>query len=343
MNFLSWQKKIKILLIFFIITGCQSLKSRHDLKNVKSVAKAPVADKIATAPPPSVSNSSQPEEDNIPELTTEEPSPSLTPAVLPPPPPIPEIPKIAIILGAGGAKTYAHIGFLHEVSREKLPIYAVGGIEFAAPIAALYANKEQVNEVEWQMFKLKLEDLTKRNLLGVREFNIDLSAIKNFLSTTFHRIRIDEFRLQFACPSLNLKMNQVYLMNRGGLEQVLSLCLAYPPYFKPYQDSLAGVREVTALANYLRSKGSNHIVFINVLEVPEGSRSYVSEKHSTDNILWSEVAAAYNRPIQGVDTIIYLDTGGYSIMDFDKRREIMNKGSVAATRQIKILMRKLGL
>ena len=343
MSSLSWQKKFNVSICFVILAGCQTVKTRDELRKSKSPVKATVV-VSAQAAPQAPSVEIPPE---TPTTTTESVSeiePQDQVPVLPPPPPVvPAIPKIGIILGAGGAKTYAHIAFLHEISRAKIPVFAIGGIEFAAPMAALYANKEQANEVEWQMFKLKEEDVARKNLLGAQTSNVDIGSIREFLSGAFSRMRIDDFRIPFACPSVNLKKNQVYLMNRGGLEQVLSLCLAYPPYFKPYQESISGIREVTALANYLRSKGANHIILVNVLEAPNGIRSYVHDMNGTNNLLWNEIAATYNRPAPGVDTLISLDTGGYGIMDFDKRREIMNKGAEASARQIKNLMHKLGL
>lgn len=132
-------------------------------------------------------------------------------------------------------------------------------------------------------------------------------------------------------------------MNRGGVDQVLYSCLAYPPYFRPFQGSIAGVREVSAVANYLRSKGANHIVFVNVLQPPMTGVVFNGEASGTENVLWSEIAGSYNKPLIGVDSVISLETSGYGIMDFDKRREIMGKGAESAARQLKTWTRKWGL
>ncbi|MBO9668775.1 MAG: alpha/beta hydrolase, partial [Bdellovibrio sp.] len=118
---------------------------------------------------------------------------------------------------------------------------------------------------------------------------------------------------------------------------------AYPPFFKPFQNNIAAVRDITSLAQYLRQKGANYIVFINVLQAPGGSRPYTLDTAATDNVLWSEIAGLYNKPLPGVDSVVSLDTSDYGIMDFEKRREIMNKGSESAARQLKGLTRKWGL
>lgn len=333
MSFLSTLKRFKFLLAVFFILGCQNLRTREDVRQLPTPTRH-------TAPSVVVPSVSSPQQ-VVTEVVEPEPAPE---AVKPPPPPvIPSLPKIGIILGAGGAKAYAHIGFLQELGRARIPVHAIGGIEFAAPMAALFANREQVNEVEWQMFKMKDETVLKKSLLGVVHTNNEVTELKSFFSEVFGRARIEDARLHFACPSYNLKKNQVYLMNKGGVDQLMYLCMAYPPYFKPYQNSISGVRDVTAMANYLRSKGANHIVLVNVLQAPGVGKSFTAEASGTDNVLWSEISGLYNKPFLGVDTVVSLETSKYGIMDFEKRREIMNKGAESAARQIKALTRKLGL
>lgn len=259
----------------------------------------------------------------------------------PPPPAIPTMPKIGVILSGGGARTFGHIGFLHELAKLKIPVSAIGGVEFGAPMAALYANKEQANDVEWQMFKLKEEDVVKKSLLGATSKNNDVTVLKDFIHTSFARANPESFRVPFACPSYNFQRNQAYLMNRGSIDQVMYSCMAYPPFFKSYNNQVAGVREISALAGHLRQRGANFIVFVNVLPLP-AKRQLYGDLASTDNVLWSEIAGAYNKPMPGIDAVVSLDVGDYGIMDFDKRREIMNRGADSASKSLKNLSRKWG-
>lgn len=338
MSSLSLLKKSSLLLSLLILASCQNLRTRDDIRKATTPKDRP-GYKTPGQPPVPPSSGTPPlfetddaDEDNQP--------------VTPPPPPapvIPDMPKIGVILGAGGAKTYAHIGFLHELARAKVPVHAIAGVEFAAPMAALFANKEMANEVEWQMFKLKDEEIVKKSLLGSVNKNAEVTILKDFFSTAFNRAKVDDFRIPFVCPSYNLKKNQTYLMNRGGIDSLMYSCMAYPPFFRPYQGNVSAIRDITATANYLRQKGANFIVFVNVLQGPGGSKPFTLDAQATDNVLWSEVAGLYNKPLPGVDSVVSLDTSSYGIMDFEKRREIMNKGADSAAKQLKTLTRKWGL
>ncbi|QDK43821.1 alpha/beta hydrolase [Bdellovibrio sp. ZAP7] len=336
MSFLFSRKSTSLLLTLVFLAGCQSFKTREDIRNATKPAPTPGSKSTSTTPtsPRQTEEAATPYQ---PDIQVEEPT---TP---PPAPVIPAMPKIAFILGGGGAKTYAHIGFLHELTRAKVPVYAIGGIEFASPMAALYANREQANDVEWQMFKMKDDEIIKKSLLGNVNKNGDITVMREFYNTAFKNQKAEDYRIPFACPSYNLKKNQSLMMNRGGMEQLMSMCMAYPPFFKPFQGNIAAVREVSGLARYLRQKGANFVVFVNVLQGPGGNKPFTLDASATDNVLWSEIAGLYNKPFAGVDTVITLETGDYGIMDFDKRREIMNKGADSANRQLKTLTRKWGL
>lgn len=335
-----WQKSGSLFLALVFLTSCQSLRTREDVRRPPTpgqTSSRPAKGGVSPATPTAPSQSSMPiyDQDDV----ENSPAPDLAPP--PPPPSIPTLPKIGFILGAGGARTYAHIGFLHELARLKIPVAAIGGIEFAAPMAALYANKEMANDVEWQMFKLKTDEVLKKSLLGGTNKNNDVTVLREFIQTSFARVSAQDFRVPFACPTLNFARNQVYLMNKGAIDQVLYPCMAYPPFFKPYSNQVAGVNDVTSMANYLRQRGANMIVFVNVLPGP-ANRSIYGDLNSTENVLWSETAGLYNRPLPGVDAVISLDAGNYSIMDFDKRREIMGAGADSAAKSLKANARKWG-
>lgn len=338
MNSSCWPKNSLKLLIMTtaFLAACQNIRTREDLKHGQPPLAHPGAPSPAApvfqVPPPVQSSPTY----QVP-VMDQTPLEPLPPSPLPPS----DLPRIGVILSGGGAKTYAHIGFLHEMARLKIPVHAIAGIEFGSPIAALYANKGMANEVEWQMFKIKDEELVRKSLLSSNKSN-DMGTLNEFMRLSFAKLKVEDFRMPFACPALNLAKNQVYLMSRGAVDALLPYCWPYPPLFKPFKSNVSAVREVKMLADYLRSRGANYIVFVNAMGGAQ-KRAYIGEKESTENVVWTEIAGQYSRALPGVDSTITLSTEDYGLADFDRRREIMQKGADSSSKSLRALAKRWGL
>jgi NTE family protein len=230
------------------------------------------------------------------------------------------------------------------MSRLKIPIFATVGIEWGAPVAALLSSKGQVYDVEWQMFKLKDNELMKKSLIGSSAKSNEVPALKEFFQAAFGRQRVEDFHHPFGCPAYNIAKNQVYMMSRGQVEQLMPYCLPYPPLFKPFNRNVSAVRELKMAADYLRSQGANYIVFVNVLGRDAGRKSLVreSETNSAESVTWSEIASFYAKPQAGIDAMIPVELDSYMVTDFEKRREIMQKGAEVSQKPIENWARKLG-
>lgn len=246
--------------------------------------------------------------------------------------------KIGLILGPGAAKTYAHIGVLQELQKQKIPIHAVVGVEFAAPMAALFAWKGFANDVEWQMFKLKDEDISNQGLLSGGK-PADVSSLKDFMKNIFHGLRAEDLKKPFGCPSFNMSKGQNFILSRGSLEQMLPYCMPYLPVTKPFSQSISGLRDVNKMVTYLRSQGANYIVIVNVLG---GSPNKKSSSDLSANTSWAEIAYLYSEKNSGVDGVINLNLDNYGLGDFSMKREIKNKGTDLSAGPIKAMAERLG-
>lgn len=252
-----------------------------------------------------------------------------------------KLPKIGLILGPGGAKAFAHIGVLQEFQKAKIPIHAVAGLEFASPMAALFAWKGYVNDVEWQMFKIKDDEIIKKGLISSTLRPAEMTDIRDFIKVVFQKLKVEDLKKPFACPALNLSKNQIYLMSRGNLDQLLPYCWPYPPMFKPYRNNVSGLRELKLTSDYLRSQGAQYVVLVNVLG-GNIQKKPVLGSDSLENMLWTELATSYARPQAGIDAMIALNLEDYGIMDLSLKREIMQKGAEQSYKQIEVLAQRLG-
>ena len=257
------------------------------------------------------------------------------------PRPVPRIPKVGLIFGPGGGRTYGEIGVLQEFQKNKMPIFNVAGVEMGSLVASLFAWHGSVNDVEWQMFKIKSDDIIKKNIISGKKVG-DFQPVASIIKTAFHNLKTEDFKKQFSCPALNLQKHKMFMMNNGLLEALLPYCIPYPPLFKPYQKNLSAIREVKAMADHLRKQGANYIVFINVLG-GNPAKTPLNDAESMENLVWSEIASQLVKDSACADYMISVDLDEYSILDFENKRDMMIKGSEQSAGPVRELAGKLGL
>lgn len=223
--------------------------------------------------------------------------------------------KIGLILGPGFIRSYAHAGFLQEMHRAQIKVHAIAGMEMGALAAALYAREGKGFEVEWQMMKIKEDELSDRSLVGTRR-QVDATKLIQSLSDVFGSDRVENADVPFVCPSLNLSSQKVFLMNRGSWTQMLPFCVSLPPHMKSHQQTVAAASSLKSLADNLRSRGANRIVFVNALG---GTKD---EKF----IQWSLLHQALLSQESFVDEFIQLPVLEQSVSEPEQRRMLIQKG-----------------
>lgn len=335
--------KLVILALIMGMIGCQNLQQRatppvsqpgkSEPVGVKPKDSAQPVSPVAPPPPPEPEDNRPVVDDN---LAPDEIEPENRP-----PKPVPRLPKVGVIFGPGGGKVFGQIGVLQEFQKNKIPIYNVAGIEMGSLIASLYAWRGSANDTEWQMFKIKGEDILKKGLISSKRAG-DFDVIQTLIKSTFHNLKSEDLKKPFACPALNLEKNKTYVMNRGKLEALLPYCIPYPPLFKPYQKNISAVREIKVLADHMRKQGANYIVLVNVLG-GSAFKTPINEPESVENLVWAEISSQIAKESVQVDFTINVNLDSHSVLDFENKRDMMQKGSSQANRAVKDLAEKLGL
>ena len=67
--------------------------------------------------------------------------------------------KLALVLGAGGARGIAHIGVLEELEKHNIKPDLIVGSSIGAIIGAMYADGQSANQIKEKILKMKRADL----------------------------------------------------------------------------------------------------------------------------------------------------------------------------------------
>ena len=313
-----------ILVVF--VGGCSSfsLKTRSDPASSEKGAQVAAGSAYEGSPSDSVGY------DNV-KSESQPPRASFPPNV--------SAHRVAIILGPGGARSYAHIGFLRELQRRKIEPEFIAGIEWSALPAAIYASKGYPNEVEWQMFKLDEASWFRRQFLPGETKSVSAEVFREDLHKIFGSNLVQSNKIKIVCPSLNMSKAQTYLMNKGASAVLLPFCMNHPPQFKPHQGSVAGLFDLKAVVDYFKSQGATHVLYVNLLE---GLGPSAFGDDFSANALWSAHLSTLQRRQSGIDEMISIPLGEFSLRNFDKKKEIVTAGQKRVEGSLNRWSKKMG-
>jgi NTE family protein len=304
-----------------ILSACQSFTTKHQQADRSKEGSAVITTSPVTATP---------EETPVPIEVQPTPPPYREAPSLPVPS---QRPRLALILGPGGLRSFAHAGMLQEIAKAKIPVYWIGGLEMGALPAALFALKGQPFEAEWQMMKLKEEDLVHSGILtGTAPLKAD--TLGDPLKLMFGSSRVEDAKISMMCSSYSLPKRQTFLMNRGPFWQMLQYCLPASPLFEPFQGNGANPMALASLAQVARQKGAQLLVYVDLL-------SDNSVGDNEEGFLWGLFQQGIEAQSRAVNETFKI--GGLSgLRAFDKRREMLQKGQEAGRRLVQLLQTKYG-
>ena len=212
-------------------------------------------------------------------------------------------PRVAVVLGGGGAHGVAHLGVLQELERQRVPIDLVVGTGFGGIIGGLYASGMSVSEIDDFLFETDWDNIfnpdTRREDLSFRRKRDD----EDFLIK--YRVGIKDGHAQLPTSLVpNEKLAQLLQSVTANTKGIESFDALPVPFRTVAMDLLTGdeiVLRSGALDRAILATASSPGTFP---PVQIGERSLITG--SLVNNLPVDVARQW-----GADVIIVVDIGVY--------------------------------
>lgn len=140
---------------------------------------------------------------------------------------------IALALGGGGARGYAHIGAIRELERQGYEITAIAGTSMGAVIGALYAAGKLDEFEAWA------RKLTKLDVVGLMDFSIGKAGtiraerILSVVDQMLEGVQIEELPIPFTAVATDLIDNAEVLFQSGPTTLALRASVAIPGVISP--------------------------------------------------------------------------------------------------------------
>jgi len=269
-----------------------------------------------------------------------EPPPVASPATLAPTPPIPvPEPKVALVLGGGAARGFAHIGVIRVLEQERIPVDLVVGTSVGSLIGALYASERDSFELEWTAFQLQQDDIFDFRIVNavVGMGYAKGEKLEAFVKAKVKQANIEQLRVPFAAVATDLNWGKRVILDRGPLAVAVRASSAIPGVFEPVHHMGkilvdGGVVDNLAI-DVAREKGADLVIAVDISEnVGNTSITNVLDVMlQATNIMFAENVA---RLKAGADVLVEPKVGAVGMLDFTQKKQCMQAGMEAARKAV---------
>lgn len=247
-------------------------------------------------------------------------------------------PKVALVLGGGGALGFAHIGVIEELQKNHIPIDMVVGTSMGSIVGGALACGKSIVELKEFAKKLKTRHLFDLNL-NFKGLLSGRSVVK-VLKKVLPDIDMKETKIPFICNAVDLISCKEVVLKEGSLIKNIRASISCPGVFTPvkYENMLlvdGGV--VNNLAHDIaRKNGADIVIAVDVVTKTElntqikGVVGYVIQSW----LIAQKELQANKRKYYNV--LIQPELGKYTQYNFngDVTDDIIELGKIAAQEKV---------
>jgi NTE family protein len=140
-------------------------------------------------------------------------------------------PVVALVLGSGGARGYAHIGVLEVLEQQGIRPDFIVGTSAGSIVGSIYASGKSAAELRDIALKLKATD--------VREVNVSLKGffdgkkVEDYVNEQVQNIPLQKLKIPMYVVATELKDGTKTVFNYGNTGQAVRASASIPSMFVP--------------------------------------------------------------------------------------------------------------
>ena len=144
--------------------------------------------------------------------------------------------KLAFVLGAGGARGIAHIGFLQAMDEFGIKPDLIAGCSMGSIVGACYAKGYTPEELKNIALKLRPVDIIDPSIVPFqKKAFLSSRKMQGLLEGLFGTVTFDELKIPFSCIATDLKSGETKTFSSGYVEEAVRASASIPGVFKPVE------------------------------------------------------------------------------------------------------------
>jgi NTE family protein len=253
--------------------------------------------------------------------------------------------RVALALGGGAARGFAHIGVIKALEARNIQIDLVAGTSAGSVVGALYAsgmNGFALNKLALSMDEASISDWampfrTRGFLQGV--------ALQNYLNTTLNNRPIEKMAKPLGVVATDLQTGQPILFQRGNTGIAVRASCSVPSIFEPVKigghEYVDGGLVSPVPASFARKMGADFVIAVDISQRPEtGVTASSFDVLMQTFTIMGQTIKAYELD-KYADVVIRPNLAAMSGSDFSQRNAAILAGEEAVAKMMPELQRKL--
>lgn len=242
-----------------------------------------------------------------------------------------EKPVLALALGSGGARGFAHVGVIKALEANGISPDIVVGTSAGAAVGALYAGGYRGEALEQIAIQLERNDIADY-VFPDRGF-IRGELLQDFINQALNNRSIEELPKTFAVVATDLKSGKIAVFNRGNTGMAVRASSSIPGIFQPVRingrDYVDGDLKSPVPVKVAQNMGADIVIAVDVSRLPEDV-----ELRSLFSMVWQGLKimrqSIIEREVPEAQVVIRPEIGATRSLDFDGKRYTMEAGEKAA-------------
>ena len=214
---------------------------------------------------------------------------------------------VALVLGAGGSRGFAHIGVIKALEADGIQPSIVVGSSSGSVVAALYAGGYGAAALEEMALKVEDQDLIDFTLFGPAR--VEGEALQDYVNRALGNRSIEALERSFAVIATERATNRMTVFNRGNTGLAVRASSSIPNVFWPV---------IIAGAEYVDGGLSSRV------PVP------VARRMGANVVIAVDISWRGSQEVEAADVVIRPATPRTRTLDFTAKLESIAAGEAAA-------------
>ncbi len=252
-------------------------------------------------------------------------------------------PRVALVLGSGSARGFAHIGVIKALEAAKIRPDLIVGSSAGAMIGAFYAagyTGAQMEDLALKVKDIEIVDLSSGSKRGM----VTGDTLQNFVNRAVRERTIEQLNIPFITVATTLRTGEATTFRRGDVGMAVRASCSVPGVFIPPRindiDYVDGGLVSPVPVRIAREAGADIVIAVDVSSGPLNHTPvgiYEQVMHAFD-IMGRSLSKL---EADQADIVIRPDVARIASTDFNARGAFIQIGLAAGTRYTPVIQERI--